>query len=255
MAEEIVTPAPDSTPQTTEGAPSTVETNPVVETPKVETPVVAPEAPAVAEKPKVETLIDKKPAEVKAEEKPAEVKTEEKPAEVKDAPVEVPVFELKLPETVTFDETKLAEVTKAFADFELKTKVPHEEMQSLAQSLMDRHVAELDRYTKSLTEAFYKQSNDWKDSFLKSPEFHNRTDTVLKSAVDAINIYGGDAKQQEEFQNLMQTTGVGNHPAMIRLLSNVMLAKAEPKPLAAPLIAQTQSASKIEKMYGSRKKA
>ncbi len=199
---------------------------------------------------KPETLLGADKVETPAE-KPVEVKEPEKPAEKQE--IAPPVYEpFKLPEGITVDDTKLGDFTKSLSDFELTSKASHEEVQKLGQSLIDRHMEEMTRYTESLTQAWEKQKTDWKDSFLKDPEFANRTDTVVKSAIDAINVYGGDAKQQTEFRELMESSGLGNHPAMIRLLSNIMLAKKEPTPLAAPQIASSQKASKVEKMYGRK---
>lgn len=236
-------------------SPAVVET-PAVETSNVEIPVtpevVVPEAPAA------ETLLgaEKKPQETIAEEKP-EGETEEKAQPEKETPTEevaLPEYEpFVLPDGAEVEADKMGEFTKTLAEFENTTKASHEEVQKLGQQLVDRHIAELNRYTESLTHAWNKQKNDWKDSFLKDPEFANRTDTVVNSALDAIAVYAGDSKQQDEFRGLMESTGIGNHPAMIRLLSNIMLAKAEPKPLAAPQIAATIKGTKIERMYGKKK--
>ncbi len=263
MADEIVkdvsTPAASTAAPTAEAAITpaaiVVEAQPtpqasVVETKSESSAEVKPEE-VPSEPKKVETLLG---ADKKTEEKPTEIKPEEK---IVDAPkaeeIVVPTFEpFTLPENVTVDNDKLAEFTKTLGDFELKSKAPHEEMQALGQSLIDRHLAEMQRYTESLTSAWNKQKNDWKESFLKDPEFANRTNTVVNAAIDTIGIYAGDAKQQQEFRELMETTGVGNHPAMIRLLSNIKLAKPEPKQLAAPLIAPKATNSKIQKMYGKK---
>lgn len=223
---------------------------PAVEQIAVE-PVKTDTAP-VAEEKKPETILGgEKKIEEKPEEKKTEVPAEEKAPEVKS--VEIPSYEpFKFPEGVTFDETKMGEFTKSLGEFETTSKAAHEEVQKLGQQMVERHIAEMQRYTESLTHAWNKQKEDWKDSFIKDPEFANRTDTVINSAIDAIGVYGGDSKQQGEFRELMESTGVGNHPAMIRLLSNVMLAKAEPKPLAAPQIAAKVPTSRIQKMYGKK---
>jgi len=282
MAEEIANstpaaPAASSATPVVEAAP-TVEATPVVEptvTPDPSKPESTPSAEPVkteteepakpeatpeakAEEKKADTLLggEKKP-EVKADDKPAEAKPEETPSETKEPEIKLPEYEpFKLPEDVRFDQEKMGEFTKALAEFETTTKASHEEVQKFGQGLIDRHIAEvnstLERYTQSLTDAWNKQKTDWKDAFIKDPEFANRTDTVVNAAIDAIGIYGGDSKQQQEFRELMESTGIGNHPAMIRLLSNIMLAKAEPKPLAAPKIAPKVGGSKLEKMYGRK---
>jgi hypothetical protein len=269
MAEENVTST--STPsQVDNTSPSSAPEVPVSPVPE-NTPSVTVETPAPAEAVKTEApTVEKKPEtllagekveEPKAEAKPEEKKVEEKPAESKEAPKEeakvevpLPTYEpFKLPENVTIDESKLGEFTKSLAEFELASKASHEEVQKLGQQMMDRHIAELQRYTDSLIQAWHKQAEDWKKSFQESPEFANRHNTVLNAAIDAISIYGGNEEQQKEFRDLMESSKVGNHPAMIRMLSNMVLAKAESRPLAAPQIATTEKTSKIEKMYGRRK--
>lgn len=221
-------------------------------TPAVSTETAAPSVEPVKteEAPKAETLLGEK----KAEERPVEIKAEEKAVETKteDAPIEPAKYEFTLPEGVKVDDAKFDEFTKMLGEFETTAKVPHDELQKLGQQMVDRHIQEMQRYTQTITEAWNKQKNDWKDSFLKDPEFVNRTDTVVNSAIDAIGTFGGNTKQQDEFRSLMETSGVGNHPAMIRLLSNVMLAKAEGKPLAAPQIATPNKVSKMSKMYGTK---
>lgn len=271
MADEIVNPipAPVASPEATpSSAPAPVETPTV--TPEsapisapAETVVDAPVEPTKPAEPpveptpeaakKAETLLA---GEKKAEEKPTEVKTEENPAEeAKPVEVVIPAYEpFTLPENVQMDAEKMGDFTKFLGEFETTVKAPHEEMQKLGQQMVDRHIAEMQRYTESLQQAWTKQKNDWKESFLKDPEFANRTDTAVNAAIDTISVYGGSTVQQQEFRDLMESSGVGNHPAMIRLLSNVIMAKIEPKPLAAPMIAPKAAQSKVEKMYGSKRK-
>lgn len=266
MVDEIVSPtsAPAASPDSisAEAVPSVVETPTTPDAPVAE-PVVSPSLEKtdvpVVEKSEPETLLgsEKKPEVMVEEKKPNEKISETEIKKENETPT-LPVYEaFKLPEGISQDDKKISDFTKALGEFEQNSKAPHEEVQKLGQSLVDRHVAEvketMDRYTKSLTDAWNKQKNDWKESFLSDPEIGgNRHETVVNSAVDAIGIYGGSEKQQSEFRDLMEKTGVGNHPAMIRLLSNVMIAKAEPKPLAAPMIAKPVQMSKVQKMYGKK---
>lgn len=260
MTEEIISSAP-------------ISSAPAVD---VSAPVTSPIVPAVEAQPIVAPIVEVAPVvEVKEvpspettlltveKEKPVEVKTELKAGEPtapeisKDEPLIAPVFEaFKLPEGITVDETKIGEFTSALAEFESKTKASHEDVQQFGQSLIDRHIKGIEEAQSRLLEKLIddgkKERDAWKDSFLKSPEFANRTDTVLNSAIDAIGIYGGTKDQQQEFRDLMASTGVGNHPAMIRMLSNMMIAKPEPKQLAAPTIAKAVPKSQMQKRYGSK---
>lgn len=258
MAEEILAAAPVVTAPAAEAAAPVVSPSAPVVTPVTETAPVVESAPVTES-----TLLTSekvKPVEAKtAETKPAEVKPVE--GEVKSVEAEtpvVPVFEaFKIPEGVTVDADKIGEFTDALVEFETKTKASHEEVQQFGQSLIDRHIKGVeDAQAKLLTKLIddgKKERKGWKESFLKSPEFANRTDTVLNSAIDAINIYGGSKDQQQEFCDLMASTGVGNHPAMIRMLSNMMIAKPEPKQLAAPTIAKAVPKNQMQKRYGDTK--
>lgn len=261
MAEEVISAAPVVT------APAAEVVAPVV-SPAVEAqPVVAPVAdiaPVVtevipaettlltAEKPKIEEIkaADVKPVEV------SPTDGEVKHTEITEAPI-APAFEdFKLPEGITVDSDRINDFTNALAEFETKTKASHEEVQQFGQSLIDRHIEGVkqsqDLLLQKLIDDGRRERDGWRDSFMKSPEFANRTDTVLNSAIDAIGIYGGTKDQQQEFRDLMVSTGVGNHPAMIRILSNMMIAKPEPKQLAAPTIAKAVPKSQMQKRYGNK---
>lgn len=263
MAEEISPVTPITSVPAAEVSPTIVTpTAPVTEAQSAAAPVTetVPVASEARVAPIVETtLLTEKPkaAEAKVEEvKTAETKLvegETKATEAK-APV-APVFEaFKIPEGVTVDAEKIGEFTTALAEFETKTKASHEEVQEFGQTLIDRHIKGVEEAQTKLLEKLIddgkKERETWKESFLKSPEFANRTDTVLSSAIDAIGIYGGTKEQQQEFRDLMASTGVGNHPAMIRMLSNMMIAKPEPKQLAAPTIAKSVPKTQMQKRYG-----
>ncbi len=263
MAEEIVSAAPVVTAPAAEVSASVVNTPaPVVEVQPVVVPVIETAPAAVEVAPAAETTLltaeKVKPTEVKTPEaKTVETKPAETEVKVPEAEAPVaPVFEaFKIPEGITVDATKIGEFTEALVEFETKTKASHEEVQAFGQSLIDRHIKGVEeaqtRLLEKLIDDGKKERESWKESFLKSPEFANRTDTVLNSAIDAINIYGGSKEQQQEFRELMASTGVGNHPAMIRMLSNMMIAKPEPKQLAAPTIAKAVPKSQMQKRYGS----
>lgn len=210
----------------------------VVETPKVE---------AKTEAPKVE---DAKQTDVKTPE--AEQKKEEAPKA--EEPAQLPTYEdFKLPEGINLDKEKFGEFTGILADIEL-AKGDHAKMQEAGQKLVDRHIAELQDALKRQTEHYAseweKQKTAWRDSFVKDPEIGgNRQDTTVKAALQFIRTHGGNDAQQAEFRQLMDSTGLGNHPALIRLLANANITLAEGKPVPAQKPA-TQPMSKVERRYG-----
>lgn len=246
---------------------------PVAEAPKVESTILGAAKPApeaVVEEKKVE-VSDKNNteapvAEAKPEIKPADVKPEDKKVEpvveVKkdegsqsDEPAPLPTYEFKAPEGLTLDDAKLGEFTKELAEFETLNKADHAKMQEFGQKLVERHAAEvkstIERLNHSYAEQWEKQKNDWKESFVKDPEIGgNRQQTTVNAAAEFIRTHGGTEAQQEEFRNLMDMTGAGNHPAMIRILAKAMQSMGEGKPVPANKPVQ-QNASKVAKRYGN----
>lgn len=212
-----------------------------------------------AEPPKAEV----KPAEVKTEESKKDVKAEaEKPVEQKkedgdqsDKPAPLPTYEaFKLPEGLNFDKDRFETFTKELGEFEMDSKADHAKLQAFGQKLVDRHIAETQDAMKRMNEyyasSFEKQKSEWKDAFEKDPEIGgNRRDTTVRAALEFVRTHGGDEGQQKEFAELMNKTGVGNHPALIRLLAKANTALREGSPLPAPKPASSP-ASKVERRYG-----
>jgi len=274
MADEVLnTPAVESTPVTPSTEP--VQT-PVVQTvatpePVVETSVVAPEAPveAVPEVKKEDTLLGegaeiKTPEEAPKEEPKAEEKVEaEGQTEQKveggqsEEPAPPPSYEaFTVPEDVQLSPERITEFTKLLSDLEVTGKADHAAMQEFGQKAIEFHVNE----QKALVEAINKTQLDswektvigWKDDFLKDPEIGgNRFQTTLDSANKFIKTHGGTVEQQKEFRNLLNTSGLGNHPTMIRILAQAGTAMSEGRPLAASTPVSAPK-SKTATMYGPK---
>ncbi len=191
-------------------------------------------------------------------EKPADEAVEQPKEEgsQSEEPAQLPTYEaFTLPEDVKLDDEKLGEFTKELAQFETDTKADHAKMQQFGQKLLDRYVAETQDNNKRLVEYFTntweKQKSDWKEAFEKDPEIGgNRKDTTVNAALEFIRTHGGNETQQQEFRDLMESTGIGNHPAMIRLLAKANMAMAEGKSLPATKVAP-ETRSKIDKRYGT----
>lgn len=250
---------------------------PVVEAPAATAPVPAAIAPTTilgAEPPKtdaktdakVEAPVADKPADTKAEApktedakkdasadvKPADQKKEE--AKQSDEPAPLPTYEaFKLPEGISADEMRLGEFTKLLAEAEL-AKGDHTKMQDFGQKLVDRHIAEVQEVLKKQSDffinAFEKQKVEWKEKFLSDPEIGgNRWQTTATAANEFISTHGGNAEQQKELRQLMESSGIGNHPAMIRVFAKAMMNMSEGKPLPAPK-PESRPMSKVERRYG-----
>lgn len=253
---EVATPVVASAPveSVTVASPAVVETPqaPVV-TEAAKEPVAPSTALGTVEKPK-------------EAEKPVDVKTgdEAKTADAVEEPVveaepAQPVYEaFKLPEGITIADDKLGDFTKMLGELELGSKYDHAKIQEFGQKLLDRHLAEtkdtVARLQEAYQTAFDKQGNDWKEAFQKDPEIGgNRQETTVNAALEFIRRHGGTEAQQTEFRNLMETTKVGNHPAMIRMLAKANMAMSEGKPLAAQAPSPAAK-SRVQAMYGSKRK-
>lgn len=183
----------------------------------------------------------------------AEPKKEE--ASQSDEPAPLPTYEaFTLPDGFQMDDAKLGEFTKELGEFQNLTKADQKAVQEFGQRLVDRHIALTQEHQQRLVEHFTttweKQKNDWKDAFEADPEIGgNRKDTTLKAAKEFIRTYGGDESQRKEISKLMNETGIGNHPALIRLLAKAgeQLAEGRPLPAQKPPAAPQ---SKVDKRYG-----
>jgi len=214
----------------------------------------APEPADGTESPKEEP-----PLESEGEESPdlegeqPEEKKEEASQSEEAAPL--PTYEpFTLPDDIQLDENTLGEFTQTLAEFETLTKADHAEVQKFGQELVTRHIAEVQNAVQRLNESYAatweKQKNDWKESFVNDPEIGgNRQETTISSALEFIRTHGGTDAHQADFRKLMDETGIGNHPAMIRILANAMEAKREGKPLPASQPIPSQR-SKVNTRYG-----
>lgn len=266
-------PAPDTsiqvTPSPQEPVQSIVEAPAVTPAPTLETPPqVTPEAPkdpvsAPAEK-AVETLLgeDKTPT-VEAVKPPETTPTAEAVKEntegvQTDDPAPPPTYEpFKLPEDIKLDEARVSDFTKLLSELELDGKANHDAVQQFGQKAVEFHISEVkkavDDYQKVIYDTWDKQKTDWKDQFLKDPEIGgNRWETTVTAARNFIRNHGGTAEQQAEFRTVMETSGLGNHPAVIRTLANAYRDLQEGKPLAATLPVQAPK-SKTQTLYGKDK--
>lgn len=261
--------APVVTPTPVVETPPTAPQTPVQAAPVVEAPVVAPvvtpavEAPVTVSEPIApvpETVLGEalKP-EVKPVETPVEVKVDgEQPIKEEgqsDEPAPPPTYEpFTLPEGITLEEERLKEFTGILSEFEGKTKAEHAAVQEFGQKAVDFHVAEIQKtveaYTQKIEQDWENTKKTWKESFMSDPELGgNRWQTTINSALSFIRTHGGNEDQQAEFRKLMNDTGIGNHPAMIRMLANAGTKMVE----GAPLVAQTPLSppkSKTQTMYG-----
>jgi hypothetical protein len=249
----VVTPGVPVVAPTPEAAP-VAPVAPVEAVEAVVAPEVTPEPKTLlgTEPPKEIPEAPKAEGEPKAEEpKPTDGGQSDEPA----PPPEVTFEPFTLPEGVTLKEDKFKEFTNVLADLERDGKADHAITQAMGQKLVDLHINELEKFGQDLTKyyqtAHEQQVASWRESFLSDPEIGgNRFQTTVDAAQTFIRTHGGTEDQQTEFRSLMESSGLGNHPAVIRLLANAQTAYQEGKPLAAVKPVQPPK-SKITTMYGN----
>lgn len=223
---------------------------PVVD--KVPVTLLSAEAPPVVAPAEVKTDAPK-PAE--GDKPAAEVPKEE--ASQSDAPAPLPAYEpWTLPEGIKLDDKQSTEFNSLLGEFQNSTKAEQALVQKFGQTLIDKHVAqvseELTRMHEAYQQAWLKQNEDWKEAFIKDPEIGGkRQETSVKAANEFITTHGGSTEQQAEFRKLMGTTGIGNHPAMIRMLANAMTKFSESNQ-PAPIHFAAEKQSKSSKWYGKK---
>lgn len=279
--EATATTAPAAVVETTVTASpiSAVDTAPAATVPVTDTPPAAKTAetpvpiPAATEAPKaVSTILGAEPPKPATTPEPAKAPVEgEKPAvqpkadgSPSDEPAPLPTYEkFTLPEGIQMDDKRLGEFTKEIGEFELRTKADHVAVQEFAQNLVNRYVAEtqdtVKRVTDYYTNTWDKQTNEWREAFIADPEIGgNRQETTATNVQSLVGEFGGNQEQVAEVRKLMDT-GIGNNPALIRLMNNAANAVKElrmkyeseegvrPLPGRQPI---TEKKSKTQTLYG-----
>ncbi len=242
-AAPAVTPAPVAQPDAAVAAPPPAVTSPEASPPASPqssaetTPATA--APTTDAKEPGSLLSDAATAPVEAE-KPkgdeAKPAADAKPAEAAPAvEIPTPVYEpFTLPEGVSLDGERVGKFTEMLGKFEVATKADHAQVQQLGQQLVEAHIAELKRVEQAGQEAWAKMRDEWKNTFLTDREMGgNRKETTLARCGAMIEQYGGSADQVKELRTAFAMTGMGDHPALIRLLNNIGRALGEGTPVPA----------------------
>lgn len=172
------------------------------------------------------------------EETKVDAAVEEKAVEAKE-PVES--TESKEPEDQKTDEGK-SESTKEQGDISLKTpegvEVNEEHLNAFtsevkelgldntqAQKLMDLHFKFHQETLTAQQDAWAEINENWVKEAKEDKEIGGKKfDTTVDQAKQAINKFGSD-----KFKEALNLTGLGNHPEMIRFLSNVAKGFGEDK--------------------------
>jgi hypothetical protein len=249
VAETSPSPIAQPAPVVQEAAPT-----PVV----VETPAPVETAPSEASKP-AETILGEapKPAQeaVTNQEGGQSVEPAPPPSEEVVQETVLPTYDpFTLPEGVSLQDDRVKEFHSLLAGLETEGKLPHDLAQQFGQKAVDFHINEVKRVAEDLTTLYQttweKQKTSWKDEFLADPVLGgNRFQTTVDAANDFIRTHGGTAEEQAEFRQLMESSGLGNHKVMIRILASAASNLQEAQPLAATKPVSAPK-SKTQTLYG-----
>lgn len=114
-----------------------------------------------------------------------------------------------LPEGITADDELLKQAKPLFKELGLN--------QEQAQKLVSMYADRISEVTQGQVESFNQLTQDWLNQAQSDKEFGgDKFDESIQDARAAINKFG-----TPELKQLMDETGVGNHPEVIRMMTKV----------------------------------
>lgn len=177
----------------------------------------------------------------KEPEAPATPEVPETPAEAPAAPV----YEFQWPDGT---EPVAAEVLQPFTGLLGEAKVAPE----IGQKLLDLHIGEQQKLIQNLErqqEATWRETRQgWVDQVRSDPDLGgNRLQATVQVCGQLIEQFGGTPEQKAELRQVLNLTGAGDHPALVRFIHNVGMALSEGNravPGTKPVPVQTRRADR-----------
>ncbi|SBW79901.1 hypothetical protein PVE_R1G2015 [Pseudomonas veronii 1YdBTEX2] len=177
--------------------------------------VLTPAAPAAAPAPDA----TKTPEQIQQEADAAAKAKEGKDADGKDKPTGAPEAydDFTLPEGMEMD----ADVLGEFKNLAKELNIP----QAKAQQLIDFQTQLATKQAEQYQAAVTKQSQDWAAAIKNDPEIGGENyDKSVASAIKVIQSFGDPALTE-----LLNTSGLGNHPALFKFCHRISAAISEDK--------------------------
>lgn len=212
-------------------------------------PVVEPSPAVVPVVEEAKPLLSPEAPEAKSVEPSAEAeKTESEPAPL-------PVYEFKLPEGTNADNPAFKAFNTKLGEFQNLSKAEQAAVQKFGQEMIDMHMEDVksivESQNKSAWDWFNNRNKEWLENSKKDVQIGGENwDSTLTSASQAISLYGGTKAQQLETAKLFQETGVENHPALLRFLSNITKVAAKEGSPVSSTSAPAQRQGIAQAMYG-----
>lgn len=183
--------------------------------PAAEGSVLTPPAPADAPAPDA----TKTPDQIQQEADAAKDKEDGKDADDKDKPAGAPEAyeDFTLPEGMEMD----VEVLGAFKNLAKELNIP----QAKAQQLIDFQTQLATKQAEEYQAAVAKQSQEWAASIKNDPEIGGENyEKSVASAVKVIEAFGDPSLKE-----LLNTSGLGNHPSLFKFCHRISAAISEDK--------------------------
>jgi len=167
----------------------------------------------------------------------------EAPAQTETAPAEEPpaiAYEFTLPEGVKLEDKALEEFKSVLGE--------HRAQPELAQKLLDRHIAEVNRIHEQTQQrqhdVWETTQTQWRDQVKADPEIGgSRFETTITTCAGLVRNYGGSQQEIAELTQALNYTGAGNNPAIIKWIARIgaALKEGRPAPSAPPAQPQTRA--------------
>ena len=205
--------------------------------PAAEGSVLTPPAPADAPAPDA----TKTPDQIQQEADAAKDKEDGKDADGKDKPTGAPEAyeDFTLPEGMEMD----AEVLGEFKNLAKELNIP----QAKAQQLIDFQTQLATKQAEEYQAAVVKQSQEWAASIKNDPEIGGENyEKSVASAVKVIEAFGDPSLKE-----LLNTSGLGNHPSLFKFCHRISAAISEDKFVLPGSQSNTGRKSNEEVFYGS----
>lgn len=154
-------------------------------------------------------------------------------------------IEIKVPEGMEIEETKLAQVKEILADEALSRA-------ELGQKLFDLHASELKAAFEEPVQLWMKTQNEWQATIKADAEIGGASLTANLAAVaKAIDSIGG--KEAAAIREAFIFTGAGNNPEIVRFMVRASKALTEGGVVqgTAPGAAAGDAAAALARMYPS----
>jgi hypothetical protein len=132
----------------------------------------------------------------------------------------------KVPDGFSLDEKVLTEASATFKELGLT--------QDAAQKLVDMHIRQAQEAAEQPYKAYTEMREGWRKSVLADPIVGNGADLKpeVKQTIARMYDVVGDTKLVTEFKEAMDMTGVGDHPAFVKLLYSLAQRATEGRPVA-----------------------